>query len=136
MACCVRPVTNDSWRYAWTSSPAVLSYMVERPAELMPGAMDVGLDGTERQVEGGRDLLIGSAFDVPQHDAGSVLGPEAGDGPLDRGAHLARLELIQRGFLVHHDIERRGFDGVGCLGVRRPVHADGVELPSSQMIDR
>ena len=38
--------------------------MVERPAKLVPGGVDIRLDGPEREVEGGRDLLVRAAFDV------------------------------------------------------------------------
>src|SRR5438067_1922920 len=37
--------------------------------KLMPGAVDIGLDGSERQVERGGDFFVRPAFDVPQHYA-------------------------------------------------------------------
>src|SRR5512142_979555 len=100
------------------ASLAPLSHMFQRPAELVPSAVDVGLYGSQREVERRRDLLIGSALDVPQHDARSVLGPKTADRALDRRAQFARFELVEGGFLLAHDVERRRLDRVGCLGVR------------------
>ena len=56
---------------------AAFPHMLQRPAKLMPGAMDVRLYGSQRQVECCGDLLVRAPLDVPQHDAGSILGTEA-----------------------------------------------------------
>src|SRR5918993_3754553 len=69
------------------------SRMLQRPAKLVPGAVDVGFDGSEGEIEGGRDLLVRPALDVSEQDARSVLGPEPGDGPLDRRTELLGLHL-------------------------------------------
>src|SRR3954451_5151763 len=128
--------TGGSAPWVGVASSALVFQMLERPAELMPGAMDVCLDGPEGEVEGGRDLLVRPTLDMPEHDAGSVLGSETGDRALDGRAHLASLELVQRGLLVHDYVKRRRLDGIGRLSVGRAVHADGVELPAPQVIDR
>ena len=47
--------------------------MLQRPAELMPGAVDVGLHGAEGQIQRARDLFVRAPLDVPQYDAGSIL---------------------------------------------------------------
>src|ERR1700759_2029466 len=71
------------WSDIRTASPvipaAALANVIQRTSQLVSGAVDVGLYGAERQVERGGDLLVRSAVHVPQHDAGSVLGPEGGD---------------------------------------------------------
>src|SRR5689334_13482989 len=74
--------------------------MFERPAELVPGAVDIRFDSSKRQIEGRRDFLVRSPLDVPEHDARSVLRPEAGDRLFDRCAHLAGLQLVQGRLLV------------------------------------
>src|SRR3954468_8523423 len=68
--------------------------VLQRTAQLVPGAVDVGLDGPEWQVERGGDLLVGAPLHMPEHDAGSVLGTQAGDGPLDGGSQFFRLDLL------------------------------------------
>src|SRR6478672_3011048 len=70
--------------------------VLQRTAQLVPGAVDVRLDGPEWQVEGGGDLLVGASLDVTEHDAGSVLRAQAGDGPFDGGPQLLRLDLLER----------------------------------------
>src|SRR6476469_7909652 len=84
--------------------------MFQRTPELMPGTMDVGLHGAERQVERRRDLLVGAPLDVPEHDAGTILRPQLADRALDRGAELARLHLLERRLLLGGDLERRRLD--------------------------
>ena len=81
--------------------------MLQRPAELMPGAMDVRLDGAKRQVEGAGDLFVRSALDVPQHYAGSVLGAQAADRAFDGGAQLLGLHLLERVLGLVADVEAR-----------------------------
>ena len=49
---------------------------------------------------------------------------------------LSGLELVERRFLLADDVERRRFDGVGVMRVRRAVDAHRVELSPPQMIDR
>ena len=90
----------------------VIAQMVQLFTQLVPGAVDVRLYGSKRQVEGGGDLLVRSPLDVPQHNAGSVLGPEARDGPLDGAAKLLGLHLVEGRFLVADDVERRRLDRV------------------------
>src|SRR5205085_1171299 len=105
-------------------------------SQLVPGAMDVGLYCAERQVEGGCDLFVRTPLDVTQQYAGSILGSKLTDSLLDGRAELLRLELFQGRLLWDGNLEGRRFDGIGRRGVWRAVHADGIELPTSQMIDR
>src|SRR5512143_3445565 len=86
-------------------SPAVLTQMVERPAKLVPGAMDIRLHGPQREVQRRRDLFVGAALPVPEHDARSILRSQPRDRTLDCLAQLARLELVERGFLLYGDVE-------------------------------
>jgi len=65
-------------------------------AQLVPGAVDIGLYGAERQVQRRSDLLVGPPLDVPQHDAGSVLGAQAGD-PGQGHARLSRILMCLTG---------------------------------------
>ena len=58
--------------------------------------MDVGLYGAEGQVEGGRDFLVGLVLDMPEQDAGPILGTQARDGALDLGAQLPRFDFLER----------------------------------------
>src|SRR5690242_18867702 len=60
-----------------TARLARLPQALESFPELVARPVDVGLYGSQRQVEGGGDLLVRSPLNVPQHDAGSILGPEA-----------------------------------------------------------
>ena len=91
-------------------------------AQLVAGAVDVGLHGAEREVQDVGDLLVGPALDVPQQDAGAVLGPELRDGGLDRAAQLAGLHLVERRTpAAVADLQRRGLDRLGRFGVRRAV---------------
>src|SRR5262245_56122875 len=106
--------------------------MFQRPAELMPGAVDVRLDCAQRQVEGGGNFFVRPALDVAEHDARSVLGSETLDRSLDRGAELASFDLLERGLLLADDIERGCFDRFSGLRVRRPVDADRIELTPPQ----
>ncbi len=92
--------------------------MLERLPELVPGPVDVGLDRAERQVERSGDFFVGTAFDVPQQNAGSVFGPEAGDGAFNGRAQLLGLHLLQGILGVVADIEARRLDGVGGTRVR------------------
>src|SRR4051812_2771098 len=82
-----------------------LADVLERPAELVPGAVDVGLNGSQREVQSRRDFLVGPALDMSQHDAGAVLRPETGDRPLDGAPELARLQLVERRLLVYRHVE-------------------------------
>src|SRR4051812_14221707 len=100
--------------------------MLQRPAELVPRAVDVGLDRAEGEVQGGGDLLVGPALDVTEHYAGSVLGAQTGDGPLDRAPELLRLQLFEGALALLDDVERAGLGLGGRGGVRRPVDADGL----------
>src|SRR6476620_4087453 len=86
------------------------SSVLQRTAKLVPGAVDVGLDRPQGEVEGGRDLLVRPAFDVPQHDARAVFGTKARDGPLDGRAELLRLHLVERILGAVGDVEAGGFD--------------------------
>ena len=75
---------KDKWfgiaRWFLSLGPEVL----ECTPELVPGAMDVGLHGTQRQVECRRDLFVGTSLHVAQQDARSILGPQLADRLLDR----------------------------------------------------
>ena len=79
--------------------------MLQLFTQLVPGTVDVRLYGSQRQVERRRDLLIGSTLDMPQHNAGSVLGPERRDRPLDGAAKLTGFHLVERRFLLPHYVE-------------------------------
>src|ERR1035437_5427671 len=68
--------------------------MIKRFAQLMPGAMDVGLHRAERQVERRGDLFIASALHVAQENAGAVFGPEAGSfDPISSRADSSSLAM-------------------------------------------
>src|SRR2546426_10005775 len=54
-------------------------------AQFITGPMDIGLDRAQRQLQCGRDFLVGIALDVPEQDARPVLRPQPGNGPFDRG---------------------------------------------------
>ncbi len=110
--------------------------MLQRTAKLVPRAVDIRLHGAEGQVQRGGDLLVGTPLDVPEHDAGAVFGAELGDGALDGGAELAGFHLVQGGLGVVGDVEAGGLHRLGGHGMWGPVHAHGVELPLTQMIDR
>jgi demethylmenaquinone methyltransferase / 2-methoxy-6-polyprenyl-1,4-benzoquinol methylase len=116
----------------WRSFPRVL----QRTPQLVAGAVDVGLDGPQGEVQGAGNLLVGPSLDVPEQDAGSVLGAQEGDGALDGGAELFRLHLVQRVLRAVGDVEPGGFYGVGGGRMGRAIHAHGVELTAAEMIDR
>src|SRR5262252_7152454 len=82
-----------------------LANVVERAAQLMSGAMDVGLYGAQREVQRRRNFLVRPALDVAQHDAGAVFGPKTGNGPLDGRAQFARLELVEGRLLLNGHVE-------------------------------
>src|SRR4029078_1536259 len=121
-------------RLKLVSERIVVLQMLQRPAQLMAGAGDVRLDGAERQVHGGGDLLVRPPLHMPQHYAGSVLGSETCNCPFDRGPELPGLHLAERRFLLVGDTEGRRLDGVARRRVWRAVDADRVELPPPQMI--
>jgi hypothetical protein len=94
------------------ASFAPVSHVLQRGPQLMPGAMDVRLYGSKREIQGRGNLLVRTSLDVPEHDARSILGAKAADRPFDGRAQLARLELVERRFLLANDVERRRLDGV------------------------
>src|SRR5690349_16754820 len=55
--------------YLAGGGPAVL----ERRAQLGPAAVDPAAHRTQLDAEGGRDLLVGEALDIAEHDGGAVL---------------------------------------------------------------
>src|SRR3954469_3427210 len=71
------------------------SSVLQRTAQLVPGAVDVGLDRPQGKVERSGDLLVRAPFDVPEHDAGPVFRPQSGDRLLDGRAELLGFHLVQ-----------------------------------------
>ncbi|HEY9448505.1 MAG TPA: hypothetical protein VIQ60_02090, partial [Gemmatimonadaceae bacterium] len=63
--------------------------MLQSHPELMPGAVDVGFDGSKREVEGGGDLLVRSVLYMTKQDAGPVLRSQLRDRLLDGSPHAA-----------------------------------------------
>src|SRR5690606_36398214 len=80
----------------------------QRFPELVPGAVYVGLHGTQRQIERGRDLLVRAVFHVTKQNAGPILGAQLRDGLLDGAAQLLRLELVERRLAARAHVERGG----------------------------
>src|SRR5215213_8928136 len=111
-------------------------HMLERLTQLVPRAVDVGLHGAKWQVQRCRDLLVRTPFDVTQHDAGSILGAEPCDRPLDGASQLTRLHLVERRLLLRRKVERRRLHLGRRGGVRGAIDTDGVELAFSEVIDR
>ena len=109
--------------------------MLQRLTELVPGAMDVGLHGSEGQVEGGGDFLVRAALDMAQQNAGAILRAQASDGPFDSRSELPGLHLLEGILGPVRDIEARGFDRIGADRVRRAVDTHRVELATAQMVD-
>lgn len=103
--------------------------------ELVPGTMDVRFYCAQGQVEGGGYFLVGPALDVPQENAGAIFGAQLGNGVFDGASELARLDFLERRFVVRPHVDR------GCLGfgrglrVGRAFDADRVELALAEMID-
>ena len=89
----------------WHGALALGLEVLESSPELVASAMDVGLDGAQREVEGRRDLLVRSTFDVTKQNAGSVLGPQLTDCLLNGRAELFGLELIDGGLLRNSHFE-------------------------------
>src|SRR6476646_9316423 len=56
--------------------------------ELVPGAVDVRLDGAERQVQDLCDLLVRPPLDMAQENARPIFRPQPADGGLDGAAQL------------------------------------------------
>src|SRR6478672_5730702 len=99
MACRVTSVTGVWHRGLLVIGRLALANVLERAAELMPGAVDVGLYGAEREVEGRGDFFVRPALHMAQHDARTVFRPKARDGAFDGSAQLSGLELVERRFL-------------------------------------
>ena len=76
----------------------------EGPAQLVPGAVDVGLHGTQRQVERRRDFFVRPAFHMTQHDASAILGTQPADGPFDGRPQFPGLDLLEGILLVGFDL--------------------------------
>src|SRR5829696_5972773 len=130
------PRFQDGGLPLWGARGRSFSRMLQRPAKLVPGAVDVGLDGAEGEIEGGGDLLVRPALDVSKQDARSVLGPEPGDGPLDRRSQLLGLHLLEGGLRRIGKLDGGGHHRIGGGGVRGAIHAHRIELAAAQMIDR
>src|SRR5689334_12652203 len=82
-----------------------LANVLERPAKLVPSAVDVGLYSPQWEIEGRRDFLVRPPLHVAEHDTGAILRPQAGNGSLDRRAQLAGFQLVERRFLLHRHVE-------------------------------
>ena len=104
--------------------------------QLVPGAMDVRFDRAQGQVESGSYFLVGPALDVPQQDARAVFGPEVRDRAFDGGSELARLDFLERRFIVRAHVYRGRLGFGRGDGVGRAFDADRVELTFPEMIDR
>ena len=76
--------------------------------QLVASAVDVRFDSSKRQIERRGDLFVGSAFDVPEHDTGTVFRPQTGNGALDGRPELPGFHLFERIFLPGLHIERGG----------------------------
>ena len=92
-------------RDSGTPEIALFPEMLQRLTQLVPRPVDVRLYRPERQVEGRCDFLVLAPFDVPEHDAGAVLGAERCDRLLDGAAELPGFHLLQRRFLRVADVE-------------------------------
>src|SRR5665647_1277578 len=119
----------------YSSTGGSFAKLLQRLPELVPGAVDVGLDGAQGQVEGGGDLLVGAPFHVSEQDAGAVLGAELAYRLFDRAPELPGLDRLERGLPARLDIQR----GRLCLGggrrVGRPIEAHRRQLAPAKVID-
>src|SRR5688500_7244053 len=102
--------------------------MLQKLPELVPGAVDVCLDGAEGQIERGGDLFVGLVLDMPEQDASPVLRTQARDGALDLGTELARLDLLQGRLVAGGKLERGRLGEIRGRCVWGAFHAHGVEL--------
>src|SRR5829696_4690107 len=105
-------------------------------AQLVTGAMDVGLYRAERQIQDFGYFLVRATFDMPEENAGAVLGPEGSDGRFDGATQLLGLNRLEWRFLTSSDLERGGLHGLGGFRVRRAVEREGIQLSPAKVIDR
>src|SRR5215213_5403970 len=82
--------------------------MCEGFSQLVASAMDIGLYRAQRKVENFRDFFVGATFDMPEQNAGAVLGTQCADGCFDGPAELLCFDRVERGLLPGSDLERRG----------------------------
>src|SRR5439155_4455835 len=86
--------------------------------QFVAAPVDVGLHRAQGQVEDPGDLFVAVTLDVPQQDAGAVLGAELRDRPLDRAPQLPGLDLLERALSPVAELQRGGAHLFGRSGVR------------------
>src|SRR5689334_10215435 len=110
-------------------------YIPQILPQLLPRAVDVGLNSPQRELHDFGDFVVRVILDVAKDDAGSVLRSELGDRLLDLASQLARLELLERGFSA----TRHRYSGrprtLGGDRVRSAFNAHGVDVFSPEIID-
>ena len=84
-------------RARWRAARAAV---VERGAELGPAAMDAAAHGAQLHPQRVRDLLVGQALDVAEHDRGPVLGGQRLERGLDVAVQMPLVKGLGRRRLV------------------------------------
>ena len=92
--------------------------MLQRAAQFVTGAVDIGLHCAEGEVEDLGDFLVGVPLHMAQQDAGAILGPELGNDLLDITAQLYGRDRVEsafapRTYLQRGRLHRLRRDGVG-----------------------
>src|SRR5688500_17092316 len=104
-------------------------------SQLLPRAVDVGLHRAQRELYDFRDLVVRIVLDVPQYDAGAILGAEFGDRSFDCRSEFTRLELFEGRLTPAGHGHRGRARALGRDRIGRTLDADGVHLSAPQMID-